>query len=714
MKHIFLVAALCASGVSGLAQPSTVQSNAAAMASGENAAVDSADVFFSHLNLQEVVVTGSTGETQLKNSAAAITVVDERTLMGTAATNVIDAIASQPGVSQVSTGAGISKPVIRGLGYNRIVTVSDGMRQEGQQWGYEHGIEIDGADVASVEVLKGPASLIYGSDALAGVVKFNRRSPHEAGTMGATLRSAYHTNNGMAEYSLSLGANAHSIYWDATYSEQWAREYKNRHDGYVPGSQWHERAIAALVGTNRSWGKSRITFTHYHNTPGIIEGERDEATGELVSDYGKLKTYRHGMPFQHVYHTKVVTDNTLYLGAGRLNIMLGYQLNRRQEFEESATHYDMYLKLSTLNYNIHYTSGNLGGWRFTTGAGGMWQANGNHGDEYLIPDYRLLDIGVFATAQRGWERLTLTGGVRLDRRHISADELLDDGEVRFEAFKRNFTGCSGSVGAVFHASQATTLRLNVARGFRAPAISELSARGVHEGALRYEVGDNKLKPEFSTQLDLGMDVTTSMVALQVALFTNRIGGYIFLQRDGGVVDDMPVFNYTGGTAQLTGGEVTLDFHPLHCLHVGTAFSMVNAVQLHHHGDSRYLPLTPAPRWVTDVKYELNHHGKMFCNSYVSLALDYNFKQSKFYGVNDTETATPAYALLNATVGTQLNYRGKHVATLVITASNLTDKVYQSHLSRLKAADADLDGRRGVFNMGRNVIFKVTIPLTWGI
>ena len=139
----------------------------------DSAAVDSTDIFYRHLNLKEVVVTGSTGDIRLADASVPVALLGQAELPTIAATNIIDAVAHLPGVSQITTGSGISKPVIRGLGYNRIVVVSNGVRQEGQQWGDEHGIEVDAWDIGSVEVLKGPASLVYGSDALAGVLKFN-------------------------------------------------------------------------------------------------------------------------------------------------------------------------------------------------------------------------------------------------------------------------------------------------------------------------------------------------------------------------------------------------------------------------------------------------------------------------------------------------------------------------------------------------------------
>ena len=158
---------------------------------------DSTDVFFRHLKLNELVVTGVTGDTKLKNSTAPISIVSGKELRQTTSTNIIDAIAKQPGVAQITTGSGISKPIIRGLGYNRIIVMNEGIRQEGQQWGDEHGIEIDGQNVGSVEILKGPASLMYGSDAMAGVLILHGAPILPEGEMKATFSTEYQTNNGL-------------------------------------------------------------------------------------------------------------------------------------------------------------------------------------------------------------------------------------------------------------------------------------------------------------------------------------------------------------------------------------------------------------------------------------------------------------------------------------------------------------------------------------
>ena len=682
------------------------------MAAQEAVVLDSTDVFFRHIELKQVVVTGPTGAVKMEDMSMPAAVIDRTELRMAAATNIIDAVSKLPGLSQVTTGGGIAKPVIRGLGYNRVVVVADGVRQEGQQWGDEHGVEIDTNAVSSVEVLKGPASLLYGSDALAGVLKLNTDPLVPLDKMRFNVNTEYQTNNGLFNYSLNFGGNKQGLAWNIRYGDKMAHAYKTPIDGYVPNSQFRERAFSGMLGVNKSWGHSRLIGSYFHLTPSIAEGERDPLTGELEQPYIDTKTYHHGLPYQQVYHYKTVLDNAFHLGGGKLNAVLAYQQNRRQEYE-GPDEYGLYLKLHTVNYNLHYVTRRLSDdWRITSGVNGMWQRSVNEGGEYLIPDYNLFDFGVFATTTANIGRWALNGGVRFDNRHLNSSELMDDGVLRFKAFKRDFSGFTASVGAVWHANDHLDLRANAARGFRAPNISELASNGVHEGSLRYEVGNQDLKPEFSLQFDLGAEFTASWIDAQLSLFSNRIDNYIFIHRTGEVIDDdFMTFCYDSGDAQLLGGEVALDIHPWHFLHLGTNFSMVNAVQLHQPEESKYLPFTPAPRWQTDVKWEILHDGRLLNNAFVSLGVDYNFKQDHYYRADDTETATPAYCLLNAAIGTDIMCHGKRVACVSITGTNLTNKAYQSHLSRLKYTDINpVTGRQGVLNMGRNIIFKLFFPL----
>ena len=663
---------------------------------------DSTDIFFRHLRLNELVVTGVTGETKLKHATAPITIVTGRELHQTTSTNIIDALAKQPGVSQITTGGGISKPIIRGLGYNRIIVMSDGVRQEGQQWGDEHGIEIDGQGVSSVEILKGPASLMYGSDAMAGVLILHSSPVPMEGEMKATVSTEYQTNNGLADYSLNFTGNERGFVWDARFTDRYAHQYKNKVDGYVPGSQFSERAARLMVGFNKSWGHSHLTWTCFHQTPSIVEGERDETTGELISDYS-LPSYRKSLPFQQVKHYKAVWDNAFHLPRGSLKATIGYQQNRRQEYEDSENDYELFFKLHTLTYDVRYLSQAFGGWRAAGGVNGMWQQSLNLGKESLIPEYKLFDIGAYATVSKTLETLTFNGGLRYDYRHL-------------DFHSRRFSSVTGSVGAIWNLCSHTNLRLNLARGFRAPNMSELGSDGIHEGTIRYEIGNASLKAEYSWQADLGIDVSLPVISIQAAFYANRIENYIFTQRVAEVREEgYQTYRYTQGDARLLGFEAGFDLHPFHSLHFKNTFSYVDARKLHADDETRYLPMTPAPRWNSELKYEFSHHNhKVLNNAFVAVGLECSLAQEHYYKADATETRTPGFALLSMSAGTDINIRKKKIAEFYVTADNLLNKAYQNHLSRLKYTDINpVTGQRGICNMGRNVVFKLIIPITIG-
>ena len=676
--------------------------------------------------LSEVTVQGIAGLQRLKDAASPFMVVTPKQLHVTLGTNIVDAVGHLPGLSQISTGAGISKPVIRGLGYNRVVVVDQGIRQEGQQWGDEHGLEVDEEGVHSVEVLKGPASLMYGSDAIAGVMILHPEHPLEEGTMQVKVGSQYQSNNGLYDYRVGFAGNIDGWLWNWHFLNKAAHDYKNSADGYVPGSRFKERDVQGMFGLNRSWGHSWLRFSHVNFTPSITEGE-------LVGSDFDGKSYSIVSPFQKVLHTKAVSDNAWYFGNGTLKAILGYQQNYRREYEEEEEP-ELAMRLHTFNYDIKYLHTLPYDWKLSTGIGGMWQRNMNQGEEYLIPDYRLFDFGFFATAEWEWQKWHFSGGARIDNRHLSTSALEEDGELRFEELRKNFTGVTGSLGAVWNVTDKLNLRLNAARGFRAPTVSELSSNGVHEGSIQYELGNADLKAEKSTQLDFGLDYTSHYVNIQASLFCNWIDDYVFLSRLPFRTDGFRTYQYQQGDARLMGGEVSIDLHPVNPLHIENAFSFVRGVQtssgsaskedgsdreaslsegrLEGSSVGRSLPMMPAPRWTCNVRYEFPDLARRHLRrTFLSAGMECNLRQSKFYAVDDTETPTPGYAIFNLSAGTDLHIFGHNCIELTFSCQNLFDKVYQPHLSRLKYIDTDPRlGRQGISAMGRNFCIKVSIPI----
>ena len=696
MKHIIIYIGVCLLAVSLSASAQHVHEHSDCLEDSINPMKEAI--------LSEVTVQGVAGVQRLKDASSPFMVVSPKQLHNSHGTNMVDAVSHLPGLSQISTGSGISKPVIRGLGYNRVVVVEQGIRQEGQQWGDEHGLEVDEEGVHSVEVLKGPASLMYGSDAIAGVMILHPEHPLEEGTMQVKVGSQYQTNNGLYDYRVGFAGNVDGWLWNWHFLDKAAHCYKNAADGYVPGSWFKERDVQGMLGLNRSWGHSWLRFSRVSFTPGITEGE-------LVGGDFDGRSYGIASPFQKVLHTKAVSDNAWYFGRGTLKAVVGYQQNYRREFEEEDEA-ELAMRLHTFNYDIKYLHSLPRDWKIATGIGGMWQRNVNQGEEYLIPDHCLFDFGLFATAEWQWQKWHFSGGARFDNRHLSTSSLTEDGTLRFESLSKNFTGVTGSLGAVWNVTDRLNLRLNAARGFRAPTVSELSSNGVHEGSIQYELGNAGLKAEKSMQLDLGLDYTSHFVSLQASLFCNWIDDYIFLARLPFETDGYRTYQYRQGDARLMGGEVSLDIHPINQLHFENAFSYVRGVQLHQPTESRNLPMMPAPRWTSDIRYEFPGFAQGRCRrTFLAFGLEYNLRQDKFYAVDDTETATPAYALFNLSAGMDLHVFGHNCIELTFSCNNLFDKVYQPHLSRLKYVDTNsASGRQGISAMGRNFCFKVSIPI----
>lgn len=697
--------------------------------------------------VHDVVITGMSKATERNRTPTSIASISRVSMLQNASTNIIDAIATTAGVSQISTGTGISKPVIRGLGYNRVVVVNDGIRQEGQQWGDEHGIEIDENGVNRVEVLKGPASLAFGSDAMAGVINMISFPSLPEGKIKGTLTANYQTNNGLYNGSANLAGNLKGFIWDLRYSYKASHAYKNKYDGYVFNSGFKEKNFGATLGINKSWGYSHVVFSRYHLMPGIVEGSRDSSSGQFTkevamndstiemqlvpeSDYIRYQPFT---PYQQIYHTKIVWNNHINLRKGVLKAILAYQQNQRQEFADIFTpdQYGLYFLLNTINYDVRYVLPEYKDWNISLGINGMYQQSQNKGIEFLVPEYNLFDIGAFLIAKKTIGNLDVSGGLRFDQRKEHGEQLILDGNgmptsidnpantTKFKAFAQSFQGLTGSIGVACQLSKNWYTKLNLSRGFRAPNIGELAANGEHEGTNRYELGDAALKPESSWQIDYSLGLNSEHITFELDLFDNRIQHFIYQQKltsvNGGdsITDGLQTFQFVQGNANLLGAELTLDIHPhpFDWLHLQNSFSFVEARQLGQPDSMKYLPLIPAARLRTELKFEKPNLAHVVRNAYFKIDLENYFAQNHYFQAFDTETATKGYTLLNAGFGGSLLHKKHTYASLYVSVNNITDKAYQSHLSRLKYTEVNNStGRNGVFNMGRNVSVKLIMPI----
>ncbi len=235
----------------------------------------------SSASLKEVIITALGYATTIRRAPVPVTVVTHDMFVQQSSTNVIDAIARLPGITAITTGPGVSKPEINGLGYNRVLTVMDGERQEDFQWGDEHGILIDPNAVYDAEIIRGAASLQYGANAEAGVVSFKSQPFRQMGTIEGSVQSEYQTNNGLIGNTVDIGGNNNGFVWDVRESYQGAHSYSDPHDGYAWGTAFFQSNIRAMIGLNKKWGYSRLTVSTLHKQIEIPDGNRDSTTGRF-------------------------------------------------------------------------------------------------------------------------------------------------------------------------------------------------------------------------------------------------------------------------------------------------------------------------------------------------------------------------------------------------------------------------------------------------
>jgi iron complex outermembrane recepter protein len=667
----------------------------------------------SAIEAKEVVITGNALSSDNDRSSFSITPINKEKLLTLPSTNLINSIATIPGVSEITTGGEISKPVIRGLGYNRIVTLNEGVRQEGNQWGDEHGIEIDQFSADRIEILKGPASLFYGSDAMGGVINILEQTPAKPGSIDGEWISQFSTNNRLFSNSAMVEGNQNGWIWRARGTYKTAASFSTPSE-WVYNSGFNEKNISLMTGVIKKWGYSHLHFSSFNTKIGMIDGTRDSLTNQFIDYKENIVSEERAMsrsidvPFQLVSHTKISSITNLLLKDNQIRISVGYQSNKRKEFGEEPDAPGIFLHLDSWTYELRYTRLLNKSTELVGGFSGMTQINHNQGTEYLIPDYDLQDFGGFVYAKKTWERFTLNLGFRYDYRHVKIYSLYLDslgypapsGDTLFRAFSPNFSAFTGSTGMTFRLNKAINFKFNIGRGFRAPNISELSANGLHEGTFRYEIGNPELSPETSLQIDGEISWENKYLDMTFDVFYNIIDNFIYYRNINGEKKEVngawyPVYRYTQGNSLLKGFECELDIHPVQALHFDNSLDYVWGSNI---STGIPLPFIPALHLTDQVKWTFKtRNASALINPYIQVELETHFTQER---IDIFETITPGYVLLNFNVGTKLKVQNLDW-TIYISGTNLLDKKYYDHLSRLSEI--------GIYNMGRRITFGLVIP-----
>ncbi len=636
------------------------------------------------LHMDEVIVSTAFNKIQSQNvMKVEHSTIKELQQKGTS--TLIEGLATIPGVSQVSTGTSIGKPVIRGLSGNRVLVYSQGVRIENQQFGDEHGLGLNDAGIESVEVIKGPASLLYGSDALGGVLYFNPEKFANAGT--------FKTNFSQKFFSNTLGSN--STLGLKTSSENWkflARGSYNTHSDYkiangnrVTNTRYQETDFKTGIGYSNSKFSSVFRYNYNDLDLGIPEEGITEQTTNKKTEY----------PKQGVFNHLLSLNNVFFFEKSKLDVDLGYISNDRSEFEDSDVAV-LHMKLKTFNYDAKYHFPKLGQIETIVGVQGMHQTNANSGEEYLVPDATTNDFGFFGTGNYEWKSNVFQAGLRFDNRKIATTAHGISGEEgSFEALDKSYDSFNASLGYKTNLAKDLSLRLNMASGFRAPNLAELTSNGVHEGTNRYEIGNPNLKTEQNIQTDLNLEYKSSHIEFFANGFYNHINNYIYTSPTGEIIDNNAVFDYIQNGAKLFGGEIGLHFHPhpLDWLHYETSFETVTGQKQ----DGDYLPLIPANNWNNTIRTEFNIK-KWLEDGFATLNVSTTFNQNNVSGF---ETKSNGYTLLNLGFGGKVKL-GKTAFDINLNANNLLDKEYTAHLSRLKTD--------GIPNMGRIIVLGLNFNI----
>lgn len=712
--------------------------------------------------LGEVVVTGVSKATLIRENPIPVSVVSAKKIEQSAESNIIDVFAKNvPGLNVVKTGPNISKPFIRGLGYNRVLTLYDGVRQEGQQWGDEHGLEVDAFNIEKGEVIKGPSSLIYGSDAVAGVVSLFPVMPqHEDKTIKGKFFSEHQTNNGLYGNGLRLtyGSSRWSVALRGSY--RIAKNYRNNIDGAVFNTGFRETNASASIRHTSEKGSSVLNFTLYNNLQGVPDGSRDSTTRKftkqifegnaddvksrpVVSDE-ELNSYRLSPLHQHIQHLRLYLNNHYELGKGDVTFLLGLQQNFRREYNHPTLprQAGMFIRLNTVNYSFSYNAPTIANTDVTAGFNGMYQNNRNKSaTDFPIPDYHLFDAGVYIHAKWKQNNWTVSGGLRYDTRILQGRDFYTNSDavtgfarqvnspdtsgayLQFAAFKKVFTGISMSLGSTYQLNPHISFKANIARGYRAPNITEFASNGLDPGAHIVYLGNRNFSAEFSLQQDIGADITYKDFSFSASVFHNYIQNYIYLTQvsdvNGAPITDAQgnkTYQYAQSAAQLYGAEGTATLHLL----MLKGFSFENSFSVIYGNNKKeayknkglngeYLPLIPPLKLLSSLSQAIQTKYKIIEAVSFKAEAEINAAQNRYLALNETEKATPGYSLFNFSITTQVKYNKENELQLQLQVNNLLDKAYQSNLSRLRYFEYyshSLNGHYGIYNMGRNFSFKL--------
>ncbi len=640
-----------------------------------------------NIQSQEVVVTGGFLSSQHEN-AVKIDVLKSRDVILSGTPNFMESLTKVPGVDMIAKGPGVSKPVIRGLSMNDVLVLNNGVRIENYQFSENHPLGIDDNDVERVEIIKGPASLLYGSDAIGGVINFIKEKPAPVGTIFGDYRMQLYTNTLGMNNSIGLKGASKNFFGGIRFGNKTHADYLQGGGHYVPNSRFNETSFSVNAGYTGKIGTFKLFYDYFKQNLGMTV----PPVKPLITERGR----KNEIWYQDLDHQLLSSQNNLYLGKFKWNINVAFQ-NALRKLKTTLDVPFVEMNLNTITYEskLYFPSSDKS--EYIVGFQGMSQYNRNLNDRtsQFLPDANINNIGFLGLIKYTFfNTLKLQGGLRFDMFKTETFALGTEGTSGYHApVKKEFSNLNGSFGATYSINGKVMLRANFAKGYRVPNISELTSNGMHGN--RYEIGNENLSPENSYETDLSMHYHGNFLSFDLAGFYNLINDYIFISPTNDTTPaGVGIYRFSQTNAKLYGGEAGIHFHPesLPWLHVQGTYSSVTGKQ----GDGNYLPFIPAQKFRYEIRAEREKIGFLKKPS-IKLSALTALKQGH---PSPYETSTNGYTLVNLGITTDLHIC-RQIMNLGVMVNNIFDTQYFDHLSTLKPLK--------YYNPGRNFSVSLRVP-----
>ena len=642
---------------------------------------------------QEVVVSGNFTGTQ-HQSTIKINTISAQYLAQSAQTSLVAALAKVPGVDLISNGPGIGTPVIRGLSTSNILFLNNGIPLQNYQFSPDHPYMVDETGIEKIEIIKGPASLIYGSGAVGGVVNLIPEPVAPENSTSGNLELRYASNTAGLQSNIGVKGNRNGWVWGLHGSVNSNRDFIQGNGMTAPNTRFNRYAFKARAGNVGKNGSFRLFYDYNRDKIGIAN------EFSIISESGNSRENR--VWYQELENHLLISKNLFYIGDFKMNFDAGYQFNHRKlngsEQTPAFTLVDM--TLQTLSWNLKSTYAFTEKTKITFGIQGMGQQNKNFdAPNRILPDATAFDLSGYALVRAGLgQRFILEGGLRYSFKKLNVPvqgtgQTGDDGKEVVIRYNGYFSNLSASLGNTIKLAEKFFMRINLSSAFRNPNLAELTQYGMHE--TRFEVGDTNLVPQQNLEGDLGFHYHSKHITFDLDGFYNFIDHYITLSPTPDTTDNgMTVYRYIQTNARIFGGEAAVHFHPhpLDWLHIEANWQLAIGEQR----EGGYLPFVPAQKFKFEVKLQ-QHSWKFFRNLYLSAGTDVVSDQNR---PSEFEERTPGYTLVDLGAGFIIELKKQQIG-FSFSVSNLFDIAYHDHLSLL--------WENGLYNPGRNFVLNLNIP-----